>query len=108
MGDQVFGQIADGDDLHRAVHAAAFDVVDALVDVDAGTIELGAVYVNDEGNPLDAGDGHSSGEGHPVMGVNDVDRFLPGDLARQCGVSLNFRKEIARVRGGPAPMRRHR
>ncbi len=41
VGDQILGQIADGDDLHRAVHAAAFDVVDALIDVDAAAVEFG-------------------------------------------------------------------
>ena len=36
----VFGEHAHCDNAHRSVHSAAFDVVDGLVDVLAGTIEF--------------------------------------------------------------------
>ena len=73
MGDEILGQGTDGDHLHRAVHAATFDVVDALIDMHATSIELGRVNVNDQRDILQCRDGHSGGESHPVMGMHDIE-----------------------------------
>src|SRR5256885_1612362 len=58
---------------HGTVHAAAFDVVDPLVDVLAGAVELGGVDVDDERLAGGGGDGQAGGEGEPVVGVDDVE-----------------------------------
>ena len=91
------------------MHAAAFDVVDALIDVHAAAVELGGVNVNDQRHALDARDGQAGGEGHPVVGVNDVERFLSGDLGGEHGVALHFGEQIAGVmRAGAGRGRRAR
>jgi hypothetical protein len=89
--------MADGDDLDRAVHAAALDVVDALIDVQAGAIEFGRVHVDDQRHAFDAGDGQAGGEGHPVVGVDDVEGFVARDLGGEGGVALDFGEQIAGV-----------
>ena len=97
VGDDVLGEVADGDDLDGGVHAAAFDVVDAGVDVRAGAVEFGGVDVNDQGLALEGGDGHAGGEGHPVVGVDDVEGFVARDFGGEGGVALDFVEEVSAV-----------
>src|SRR5207237_73783 len=97
MRDLVFGEIAYGDDLHRAVHAAAFDVVDALIDVSTATVKLRGVDVNDERHALHRGNRQASGERHPVMRVNDIEPFMAADLGGEGRIALHFAEQIAGV-----------
>src|SRR6185295_4065703 len=97
VGALVLGQVTDCDYFNRAVHAAAFDVVDALVDVGAGAVELGGVDVDDEGDALEGGDLEAGGEGHPVVGVDDVEGFVTRNLGGERGVPLDLGKKVPRV-----------
>src|SRR4051812_9095707 len=85
VGALVFGQVTDCDYFNRAVHAAAFDVVDPLVDVGAGAVELGGVDVDDQGDALEGGYLQAGGEGHPVMGVHHVEGFVTRNLGGERG-----------------------
>ena len=105
VGDEVLGEVADGDDLDGAVHAAAFDVVDALSTCSAGAVELGGVHVDDQRHALERGDGQAGGEGHPVVGVNDVERFVSRDLGGERGVALDLVEQVAAVVVAPAACR---
>src|SRR5439155_2243709 len=87
----------DGDDFDGGVHAAALDVVDALIDVQARAVELGRVNVNDQRRALEGGDGHAGGEGHPVVRVHDVETFAACDLGGEGGVALDFVEEVSAV-----------
>ena len=91
-----------------AVHAAAFDVVDALIDVQAGAVEFGAVNVNDQRHAFEAGDGQAGGERHPIVGVNDVEGFAAGDFGGQRGVALDLGEHVAGIRGNAPRSRRRR
>ncbi len=98
VSDQVLGQITDGDDLHGAVHPTAFDVVDALIHVQARPVEFRAVNVNDQGNALESGNGHPGGKRHPIVGMDHVDVFRAGDFRRQRRIAGDFREHVAGVR----------
>ena len=43
------------------------------------------------------GDGQAGGEGHPVVGVDDVERFAAGDLGGEGGVALDLGEQVAGV-----------
>ena len=73
LGELVFGQVADGDDAGGGGHALLFDFEDAGMDVDAGAVEFGGVDLHDERFAVDGGDGDGGVEGHPVVGVDDVE-----------------------------------
>ena len=90
---------ADRDHAHRGVHAAALDVVDAMVDVLARTVELRGVHVHDERPPGGAGDPHAGGIRHPVMGVDDVELEVGGGLGGEPGVPLDLADEVVAVLG---------
>jgi len=81
----------------RAVHAATFDVVDPLIDVGAGAVELGGVDVDDQRDALEGGDLQAGGEGHPVVGVHDVEGFVTRNLGGERGVPLDLGKKVTRV-----------
>ena len=44
---------------------------------------LGDPYVDNQRHTLDPCDSKSGGEGHPVMGVNDVERFAARDFSSE-------------------------
>jgi hypothetical protein len=77
--------------LHRAVHAAALDVVDALIDVNAGAVELSRVNVNDQRHALDARDREAGGETSSSRGVDDVERFVCARFRRRARRSAALR-----------------
>ncbi len=81
--DDVLGQQADGDDLHRPVHAAPLDVINARIDVHTAAIKLRRMHVHDQRHPLDPRHRQASRKCHPVVSMHDVKLFLPCNLARQ-------------------------
>ncbi len=94
-----FGFVADGDDFCGGVHSGAFDFQDAVVGIGTGTVDFGGVDLDDEGLSGISGDGHGGFEGHPVVGVDEVEGFGLGDGGGEPGVTFGFGEEVAGVTG---------
>ena len=90
-------EVRDADYAGRGVHAATLDVVQPLINVLAGAVELGGVDVDDERAAGDGGEGDARGEGHPVVGVDAVKALVAGQGDAQPGVALGVGEHVAVV-----------
>ena len=79
----------------------AFDVINVLVDVLAAAVELGRVDLDDQGFAAAGRQGHAGREGHPVVGVDQVEYFAFSQVDHAVGKMLHFRVDVGAVIGVP-------
>ena len=84
------------------MHAPSFDIVNLLVDVLAGTVELGAVQVDDERLFCCRSYCQAGRVCHPVVGVNYVEFFMPGNFDCQVSVPLDLSHQVTLVQRSAA------
>ena len=89
--------MADANDARRGVHPGPLDVVNALVHVQAGAVELGRVHVHDEGLAAAERDGDAGGIRHPVVRVHEIELLAAREAACKHRVALYLGKELAAV-----------
>ncbi len=95
--DDPLRQVRDGDDGLGGVHAAPLNVVDRLVDVLAGAVELRRMNVDDQRPAGAGGNRHARRERDPVVGMDDVESFVPGHLDAPLGILFDSTDQVALV-----------
>ncbi len=92
--------MADGDDAVGLLKPFPFDLKDLRVDVFAAPVVFEGVDMQDEGLPADPTGEQGGGDGHPVVGVDDVEGESACDGAGGPAVADHLGDQIGAVDGG--------
>jgi len=95
-----FRVMADRDDMIGRFQAIALDVVDVLIDILAAAVKFQGMDVQDQRPAADPSGLDAGEDGHPVVGMDDIERAFPGNDTRHPAVTNNFRDQIGSVVSG--------
>ncbi len=95
--NDVAGQSADGHHGVGGAHPPALDVVDPLIDLRPGAVELGRMNVDHERPAGLGGYGDAGWKSDPVVGMDDVETLAGGQAACQTGVALDLGQQVTGI-----------
>lgn len=94
------GKVTHCDDAVGSLESGPFQIVYALVDVLAASVEFQGMGMDDKRLAGDALGLDSCRSGHPVVGVDDIEIFVGGDMPGNQAVSDDFGHKIVAVAAG--------